>query len=242
MSDKMSLSIILPCYNESENIPLIFERFKKVLKGREGVEVLMVDNGSTDNTAEYIKKGLEQADYAFAKMVQVPVNRGYGFGIMEGVRQARGEVISWTHADMQTDPNDVLLAYDLFQKQKDLGQVFIKGKRVSRNFLDAFFTFGMSLLSSFALRSVLSDINAQPKMFHRTFLDKMVDPPDDFSLDLYVYYLARKEKMDILEQEVSFADRKYGEAKGGGSFKGKIKLILRTWKYIFELRTKLLRG
>ena len=51
----MKLSIVVPCYNESENIPLILNRFADVIK-RDDVEVVLVDNGSTDDSAAIIEK------------------------------------------------------------------------------------------------------------------------------------------------------------------------------------------
>jgi hypothetical protein len=158
---------------------------------------------------------------------------------MSGIRHATGEVLSWTHADLQTDPADVLAAYDRFAREREMSRCFLKGRRIGRNPLDAFFTFGMSVVSSLTLGQWLSDINAQPKMFHRSFLGQMTEPPDDFSLDLYVLYLARKLGLNILEQPVHFGGRTYGQAKGGGTLKGKIRLTKRSWKYILELRRKL---
>ena len=51
----MHLSIIIPCYNEEENIPLILEKFQKAIKG-EDMEVVLVDNGSTDGTPGLLVK------------------------------------------------------------------------------------------------------------------------------------------------------------------------------------------
>ena len=117
----------------------------------------------------------------------------------------------------------------------------LKGKRIKRPILDGAFTFGMSLLSSMALGQSLFDVNAQPKMFHRSFLQQMPTPPADFSLDLYVLYAARRAHLSLLQQPVNFAKRQHGEAKGGGTLKGKFKLIKRTWGYIFQLRRELRR-
>lgn len=232
------LSMILPCYNEAGNIPLIYERLRKILQGRDDVEVLMVNNGSTDNSQEVFELESANPSNDFARVVHVKDNQGYGFGIMSGVREARGEVVAWTHADMQTDPKDVL---DAHQKLLECGdpKAILKGRRVSRNSLDAFFTFGMSLVSSFLLKARLFDINAQPKMFFRDVVDELKEAPDDFSLDLYLLYWARKRGRTILEHRVSFADRQHGEAKGGGTMKGKFKLIKRTFSYILKLRKTL---
>lgn len=233
------LSIVLPCYNEAESIPSILRRFREVLADRRDVEVLLVNNGSTDNTADVLAAELARPENSFARTALVEINRGYGLGIMTGIRAASGEVLSWTHADMQTDPADVLLGFDKFAAAPDPAGTFLKGRRINRGIFDAFFTFGMSVISSLALGRKLSDVNAQPKMFHRSFLGHMKNPPDDFSLDLYVLYLARSLGFIVLEQPVSFAGRRHGVAKGGGTLKGKIRLVARTWKYIFKLRSEL---
>ncbi|MFZ4396321.1 MAG: glycosyltransferase family 2 protein [Kiritimatiellia bacterium] len=234
-----ALSIVLPCYNEARNIPGVLRRFAEVLGGRTDTEVLLVDNGSTDDTAVVLAQELAQPAYSFARVVTVPKNIGYGYGIMSGVRQARAPVIAWTHADLQTDPADVLQAYQNFSTAPNPPGTFLKGKRVARNPFDALFTFGMSLIASLALRARLFDVNAQPKMFHRSLLDQLANPPNDFSLDLFVLYTARKLGLIVLEQPVDFSARKHGEAKGGGTLAGKLRLIRRTWNYILALRREL---
>ena len=84
----------------------------------------------------------------------------------------------------------------------------------------------------------LSDINAQPKIFHKNFLKKIDNPPSDFSLDLYLLITAKLNNYEILTYPVILKKRIAGLAKGGGSFKGKIKLTCRTLKYIYKLRYK----
>ena len=85
--------------------------------------------------------------YAFARTVRVEVNQGYGYGILQGLRQCRGEYIGWTHADMQTDPADILKALEIIEREQ--GLVFVKGKRKGRPLFDVFFTAGMSLFETF---------------------------------------------------------------------------------------------
>ncbi len=235
-----ALSIVLPCYNESGNLRQIFARFRAVLGTRTDVEVLFVNNGSTDDSAAVLLHEMKDPENAaFARLVHVPVNQGYGFGIMAGVREAGGEIIAWTHADMQTDPADVLEAHRRFISQPCQERCFLKGRRLHRPFFDRVFTFAMSGVSSLVLGQWLSDVNAQPKMFHRSFVQRMGAAPDDFSLDLFVYYLAKLHRFTILEYPVLFGARVHGEAKGGGSLRGKIKLTRRTWAYIFRLRKTL---
>ena len=94
----MKLSIVVPCYNEEKNIPLILERFDEMIE-RDDIEVILVDNGSTDNSAQVLTELLPK--YSFARTVKVEVNQGYGYGILQGLRECKGEYIGWTHADMQ---------------------------------------------------------------------------------------------------------------------------------------------
>lgn len=236
----MIVSVVVPCYNEAGNIPLIIERFSGVIKDCPDIEVVLVNNGSKDDSATVIKQQLELCSETLKShflVVDVPVNKGYGYGIMQGLHAARGEILSWTHADMQTDPADIKTAYERIIGE-DYSKCILKGKRKNRNILDELFTSGMQLFVAVTLGVNINDINAQPKMFHRGFYDEFLqkDAPDDFSLDLYMLYMARIQNYKTLEIPVYFAKRIHGEAKGGGSWKTKFRLIQRTAKYILRLK------
>lgn len=235
------LSIVVPCYNESGNIPLLFQRFGEVAERNPEVEIIFVNNGSTDDSARVFEQGLQQYSQQPFRVVTVTQNKGYGNGILFGLHHAKGDVLSWTHADLQTDPLDVLKAHQLFlshdlQTQQNL---LIKGKRKKRNWLDVFFTKGMEYYASASLGVHMNDINAQPKLFSRSFFERIAkDAPLDFSLDLYFLYHAKKSG-SIADFPVYFTKRLHGEAKGGGSMKTKFKLVKRTLAYIASLKKKL---
>jgi glycosyltransferase involved in cell wall biosynthesis len=229
------LSIIVPCYNEAKNIPIILEKFSSALEGY-SAELILVNNGSTDESGEVIRYQLQNPLYGFARVVNISKNTGYGHGIISGLGAAKGDVLSWTHADLQTDPEDVVRAYKKFCKIAGNQNIFIKGRRVKRRFGDNAFTFGMSVIASFVLGKILYDINAQPKLFSRSFFEMMQSPPVDFSLDLYALYLAKKSGYKIHTIPVSFGERMHGESKWAFSFKSRYKTTLRTIRYIFALR------
>ena len=111
----MKLSIVVPCYNEAKNIPLILERFSAVIK-REDIEVILVNNGSTDQTAKILKEWIPK--YSFARTVLVEKNQGYGYGILQGLQSCKSEYVGWTHADMQTDPADVIRGLEVIESKK----------------------------------------------------------------------------------------------------------------------------
>jgi len=231
----MKLSIVIPCFNEAENIPLLLKSINDVYNP--DTEIILVDNGSTDDTFSILSNELKSVNNTLIRSVRVEKNIGYGHGIIAGINEAKGEIIAWTHADLQTDIKDVYCGFEMFNNQSNQEKTFLKGSRQARSIIDNVLTWGMGIISSLILGEKLNDINAQPKMFHRSFLMMANDPPDDFSLDLYVYCIAVKNKMNIQELPVYFKDRLYGKAKGGGgsSIWTRIKVIKRTLKYILKL-------
>lgn len=243
MMSEYDLSIVLPCYNESENLPEIFMKVSEILKGTSSVEVVFVNNGSTDSSAKVFSELMNNYHMTAARIENVEKNIGYGYGILTGVRTARGEVIAWTHADLQTDLEDVITIYKEVKNDLIEKKCIVKGRRRNRKLLDVFFTFGMSVIASVLLKKKLSDINAQPKMFHRSFLAFLENAPLDFSLDLYLLYKAKTEGFEILSKPVFFHKRLHGEAKGGGgSLKGKMRVVNRTLLYIKKLRNEIKGG
>jgi len=233
---EIKLSIILPCYNESENIPVILEKFSAVMN-RPDVEILFVNNGSSDASKDIFSQTIPK--YFFAKVIDIKVNQGYGFGITSGLREAKGEYIGYMHADMQTDPADPLKALEIIEKQPNPENCFVKGDRKGRSFVDQFFTIGMSLFETIYLNTRLWDINAQPNIFHRSFFESIKDNcPKDFSLDLYFLYMAKKKKLNIIRFDVMFPDRIFGSSNWNTGIVSKWKFIKRT----VQFSTKLKRG
>ena len=230
------LSIVVPCYNEAKNIPLILERFNKFAVSNQ-TEVVLVNNGSIDDSQKVLDKLLPQ--YPFAQTTLVEKNQGYGFGILSGLRVAQGEYIGWTHADMQADPQDAVKALKIIEENGRPKDIYVKGNRHGRPAFDNFFTVGMSFFESFLLGAWLWDINAQPNIFHRSFFESWQNPPYDFSLDLYAYYTARQRKFNIIRFPVLFTPRLHGASSWNTSFKAKGKFIKRTMDYSLSLKRNL---
>ena len=227
------MSIVIPCFNESENLPALIDKFGEFYQ--EGMfELVLVDNGSNDGSWDIMERYKKK--FLFLNPIRIQKNVGYGHGIMTGLEQAKADVLAWTHADLQTDPKDVIDAFKIYAAAT--GKRVVRGRRVGsdRSLFDKIFTFGMSVVSSVVLGRWLVDINAQPKLFGRDFFEQLRDPPDDFSLDTYWLYKAKKCRFDILEIPVYFGRRNKGESKSAPSLKGKIKTSIRTLKFLFRLR------
>ncbi len=230
-----TISIVLPCYNEAKSIPDILRRFSQVI-GKRPVELILVNNGSFDNTPEVLDKELKNPKYKFARTVLVKKNQGYGYGIMFGLKHCKGDIVSYTHADQQCDPNDVIRAYDELIRQSDIKNVLLKGKRKKRVFSEFIITKGLQVLAFLITWKSFNDINGQPKVFHRSFLEKLNNPPNDFKLDLYIQYIALKNKMKVISIPVDFGRRKHGKSNWAFSIPSKVKTYSGFIRYMFELR------
>ena len=91
----IDLSIVIPCYNEQDNINILFKSLQKLLnKNKKKIEIIIVENGSTDQTRSKIKK-----EFLFKnkkiKLILINNNKGYGHGIMTGVNKSKGKYISY---------------------------------------------------------------------------------------------------------------------------------------------------
>ncbi|MBN2585377.1 glycosyltransferase [Patescibacteria group bacterium] len=231
----MKLSIIIPCYNEAKNIPLILERFQEVID-RDDIEVILVDNNSSDDSKQVLAELLPK--YTFARSIFEPTP-GYGQAIVAGLRVAQGEYIGWTHADMQTDPKDPIRALDIIEKLGNPSNIYLKGRRLARPLIDIVFTFGMSVFETIYMGRVLFDINAQPNIFHRNFFANWQNPPGDFALDLYALYLAKQMRFRVIRFNVRFPKRIHGRSTWDTGFASKWKFVKRTLKFSVELKKRL---
>jgi polyisoprenyl-phosphate glycosyltransferase len=230
----VKLSLVIPCYNESRSLADLARRCAEVTAAEPDCEILLVDNGSTDDTAAVMAR--ELAGKTRIRSVFVPVNQGYGYGILQGLAAAGGDVLAWTHADLQTDPMDAVRAFALYKASADAGRLFVKGARYGRPLSDVFFTFGMSVFETLLLGRVLRDVNAQPTMFPRSLYEGWKAPPHDFALDLHAYGSAKAARLQVERFPVRFGERKHGVSHWNVDWKSKLKFIRRTLDYSFRMK------
>tara|TARA_Y100000768_G_scaffold388143_1_gene382420 strand:+ start:2704 stop:3420 length:717 start_codon:yes stop_codon:yes gene_type:complete len=232
--NKIKYSIVIPCYNEGNNLKQLFNNLKKINFSSDS-EVIIIDNGSTDNSSKLLVSLKNQMDIHNLRIITNEINIGYGHGILTGLDESKGEFLGWTHADLQTDISDVLKGFEIINKNQT--NVIVKGKRIKRSIFDNIFTGLMSIVCRIVLKENFKDINAQPKIFSKKFFQQIRNnAPEDFSLDLYFLYKAKKMNYTIIDFPVFFNKRLFGEAKGGGSIGTKINLSMRTFNYILETK------
>jgi glycosyltransferase involved in cell wall biosynthesis len=228
-----SVSLIIPCYNEGAGLSDLVSACIAA-EFPPNFEIILVDNGSTDNTPSMLLGLLDGQSQI--RSVRLEENEGYGGGILFGLSRANGDILGWSHADLQADPADFKTAVELFESEE--AELLVKGKRFGRPVFDVFFTVCMSIFEILLLRRLFWDINAQPNVFSRHFYEGWENPPKDFSLDLYAYYLAKKTGLKVQRFPVFFGERQYGSSHWNIDWRSKMRFIRRTIGFSFELKKK----
>ena len=232
----MDLSIVIPCYNEASNIASIIERFLSCHPKNLSTELILVNNGSTDSTETEIHKFCEKEDNI--QCCTINYNSGYGNGIWQGLQTAKGEYLCWTHADLQTDISECFQAYFSIISQNNQTNTYVKGMRTEgRSVFERTFSLGMEIVEFLILGKYMTEINAQPNLFHNSFI-KDLNPPKQWELELFFYYKAMLGNVKIIRIPVQWKDRIHGTSKWNYSFFSKVRFIAKIIIYSFKLRYK----
>lgn len=113
-------SLIIPIYNESENINNLIEQIFKSLTKYNGFELILVDDGSNDNTLKVINK--LQKEYNFIFLTN-SINEGQSYSITKGIKQSKNDTIVTLDGDGQNNPKDITVLLDYFFSNKNISLV-----------------------------------------------------------------------------------------------------------------------
>ncbi len=117
----MKFSLIIPCYNEERNIPILIKKYKNYLKSKHN-ELILVNNGSTDSTEKIFKT---KKKIKSIKTLKIKKNIGFGNGLKKGIGMAKGKYLISAHADLQVDPKDILKSIKILNHQKKKETIFL---------------------------------------------------------------------------------------------------------------------
>lgn len=232
----INFSLVLPCYNEEENISLLYKEFSEIPLDQYRAELILVNNGSKDGTQKEIEKIIDnnKKDSINVVLLNLKKNLGYGGGISEGLKIANGDYIGWSHADLQTPLIDF---FKLFKLIKNKEKVFGKGIRVNNRGYFGLISKMHEVLASIILGYNLKEINAQPKIFSKDVLKYFNNMPKKWTtLDTYAVYISLENNIDIVEMDVIFKNRVHGESKWQNNFSNFIKHIFFNIMYLVQLR------
>jgi glycosyltransferase involved in cell wall biosynthesis len=207
----MKLTVIMPVYNERNTVKEILRRVRAVDLGEITKEIIVVDDGSTDSSAEILKM---EADSTI-KVFHHPKNMGKGAAIRTGLEHMTGDFIVIQDADLEYDPEDyrALLAPMLKKKAE-----VVYGSRFTGEHRDMLFwhMLGNKLLSlttNVLYNTTLSDMETCYKMFWRGALEGITIKSNRFNFEPEITAKVLKKKIRVYEVPISYAGREYSEGK-----------------------------
>jgi len=228
----MTLSVVIPVYNEEENVQLLHERLKNALDPlNQEYELLFVDDGSTDRTLPF----LEEIQAQDNKVVVLSLRRNFGqtAAFAAGFDFSRGDVVVTMDGDLQNDPADIPKLLELI-KESDL----VSGWRKKRK--DPFFSRRLpSMMANWLISKVtgvkLHDYGCSLKAYRRDVIKnlKLYGEMHRFIPAVASWYGVR-----VAEVETVHHPRMRGKSKYGISRTVKVVLDLITVKFLQSFSTK----
>lgn len=234
--NNIELSIVIPIYNEEENLPILYEKLKSVLDNLgKSYEIIFVNDGSTDKSWEIIKKFAEKDKHVVG--VNFRKNFGQTAAMSAGFQIARGDVIITMDGDLQNDPEDIPKLLEVLNQGYDI----VSGWRKDRK--DTFLTRTLpSKIANWLISKTtgvyLHDYGCSLKAY-RSEVAKRLDYYGE--MHRFLPALAKSVGAKITEIPVKHHPRIYGKSKYGISRTFKVILDLFLVKFLLDYRTKPLR-
>lgn len=206
----MLLSIIIPVYNEKSTVEAVINKVLEIKLPCEK-EIIVVDDGSNDGTAEVLRLN----ETKIKRLYSNPVNVGKGAAIRIGLSFAEGDVILFQDADLETDPNEYLqLLQPIFDGKTSVvyGSRFLENNRKippTRRFANFFLTF----LTNSLFGSKLTDMETAFKVFTREVARKLDLQANKFEIEPEITAQICRLGYKIVEVPISYNPRTVSEGK-----------------------------
>ncbi|MGH8196050.1 MAG: glycosyltransferase family 2 protein, partial [Woeseiaceae bacterium] len=168
----IEISVVIPVYNEGDNLEPLMRELREAFAGRLAAEVILVDDGSIDDTAVRFAT-LRGAHRLSLRLIRHVDNRGQSAAILTGVTSAAADIVATLDGDGQNDPADIPILLDAYRRAFARGVRLVAGQRIRRR--DTWMRRVSSRLANFVRSLVLHDHIADTgcglKVFDRvTFL------------------------------------------------------------------------
>jgi len=218
----MLYSVILPTYNERDNLPIIYYLIDKVFEeAKLSYEVVIVDDSSPDNTLEVAQAIKDSYGDDHVKIVSRKGKLGLGTAYIAGLKAAKGDRIILMDADLSHHPKFIPQMVELMENTKAQivtgtryapgGGVYgwdMKRKVTSK---------GANFLADFLLNPGVSDLTGSFRLYERKVLDQILPQIQckGYAFQMEIIVRSKKAGFQINEVPITFVDRIYGESKLG---------------------------
>ena len=205
-STPLFISIVIPVYNEQKRIHAFLKSVADYLGKKDfSYEIVVVDDGSRDETVATVREVLSERLPGRYKIMQLPLNRGKGAAVREGMLEAEGEYVFFLDADGSTSIEEI----DRFIPQFTADVAVYIARRTLKQaapFKRKFFGYGYILLANFFLHLNVSDITCGFKCYTRACIQAVFSKQtlNNWSFDAENIFVARKEGYRIKEITVTW--------------------------------------
>jgi glycosyltransferase involved in cell wall biosynthesis len=206
----MNLSVIIPVYNEVNNIR---EIIKRVQAQQLANEIIIVDDGSTDGTRPLLSE-LDGKDKV--RVILHEQNKGKGAAVVTGFHAARGDILLIQDADLEYDPRDypkILQPIEEGIADVVYGSRFLGGARRVAMYWHMIANKLLTTMTNILYDTILTDMETGYKVFRRTVIEGMTIHSKRFDFEPEVTAKVLKRHYRIFEVPITFNPRDYSEGK-----------------------------
>jgi glycosyltransferase involved in cell wall biosynthesis len=208
----LSLSVIIPCYNEAPTIEPVLQRVTDVGLAD---EIVIVDDGSTDGTREILKR-IEAEERPGVRILYHTHNQGKGAALVTGFAAATSDVFVIQDADFEYDPREFPLLLQPIQEGISpvvYGSRFLGGPRKAMNFWNMIANKGLTLFTNILYNAILSDMETCYKAFRAEVVQDMTIHARSFDFEPEFTAKVLKKGIRIYEVPISYNGREWSEGK-----------------------------
>jgi len=208
----MKLSIVMPVFNERTTLPAVLEKVASVSFDK---EIVIVDDGSTDGTREYLQK-IAQDPGEGIRVFFHDRNRGKGAALRTGFREVQGDLVIIQDADLEYDPKDYPnLLNPILDGRADVvyGSRFLGGPHRVLFFWHYVGNKLLTLISNMLTNLNLSDMETCYKVFRSEVIKNLAFSSDGFDIEAEITVKIAKAGYRVYETPISYSGRDYSEGK-----------------------------
>lgn len=209
---ELTLTVVIPCYNEVETIDEILRRVMAVNMAN---EIIIVDDGSTDGSRDSLKR-IEEQNLPGVRVFYHEQNQGKGAALVTGFGKATSDIILIQDADFEYDPREYEI---LVRPIKEgiapvvYGSRFLGGPRKAMNFWNMVANKGLTLATNVLYNAILSDMETCYKVFLREVAQGMKIHARGFEFEPEFTAKVLKQGIRIYEVPISYNGREWEEGK-----------------------------